>query len=100
MKNSRSGLSYSQQNEDNNFITQFQTVFEYLQEHVATASMVVAATGVPQKCDTPYKRDLEKTWRLWETDKKSCEKTRFKAWYLMTNPENALEGTPIQINLF
>lgn len=87
MKNSLSDLSYSQQNEDLYFITQLQTIFEYLQEHIATASMVAAATGVPQKCITSYNRDLEKGGILLETEKKTCENTRFKTWYLTTNPD-------------
>lgn len=69
--------------------TQLATIFQYLQEHIATASMVSDATGVPQKNICRYKRDLEKSGRLWEIEKKLCKKTGFKAWYLTTNPENA-----------
>ncbi len=81
-------------------LTQLQTIFKYLQEHTATASMVTDATGVPQKCITRYKRDLEKAGRLWEIEKTLCKKTGFKAWYLSTNPEKAPKHLLTQLNLF
>ena len=82
----------------NNHATQLQTIFTYLEKHIATASMVSHATGVPQKCITRYKRDLENSGRLWELEKTTCKHTGFKAWYLTTNPDLA----PIspQLNLF
>ena len=67
--------------------TQMQTIFHYLQDHVATASMVSNETGIPQKNITRYKRDLELNGMLWETEKKFCEVTGFRAWYITTNPE-------------
>lgn len=80
--------------------TQLQTIFQYLQKHSATASMVTDATDIPQKCITRYKRDLEKAGRLWEIEKKQCKKTGFKAWYLTTNPDNAPKHLLTQLNLF
>lgn len=71
------------------FNNQLKTIFLYLKEHVATASMVSEATGIPQKNICRYKRDLEKAGRLWEIEKKNCKETGFKAWYLTTNPEKA-----------
>lgn len=65
--------------------TQLQTIFEYLQNHVATASMVSQATGVPQKNLCRYKRDLERSGRLAEVRKGVCQQTGFSAWYLTTN---------------
>ena len=102
MKNANSlpGKLCSRWNSESQSQNQLQIIFAYLQNHIGTASMVAAATSVPQKCITRYKWDLEKAGQLWETDKKPCEKTRFKAWYLTTNPENAPEGIPIQLNLF
>ena len=73
----------------NNHATQLQTIFSYLKMHIATASMVSHATGVPQKCITRYKRDLEKAGHLWELQKTTCKQTGFKAWYLTANPELA-----------
>ena len=67
--------------------TQKQTIFQYLQTHMATASMVSDATGIPQKNITRYKRDMELSGILFETEKKRCEKTGFMAWFLTTNPE-------------
>lgn len=83
---------------NNGFQTQLKTILKYLQEHIATASMVSAATGVPQKNITRYKRDLEKAGRLWEIEKKLCKQTGFLAWYLTTNPDNASDNN--QLNLF
>ena len=69
------------------FKTDKQTIFEYLKEHTATASMVTEATGVPQKSICRYKRDLEKQGLLYEIEKRFCKLTGFRAWYLTTNPE-------------
>ena len=91
---------HKRQGKDKCFKSQLQTIFEYLQEHIATASMVTAQTGVPQKCITRYKRDLEKEGRLWEIEKKQCKKTGFKAWYLTTNPDKAPKNLLSQLTLF
>ncbi len=88
------------QGKDNYFRSQLVTIFEYLQYNVATASMVTDDTGIPQKCVTRYKRDLEKAGRLWEVEKKLCRKTGFKAWYLTTNPDYAPKHLLKQSNLF
>lgn len=93
-KNSRN----KRQNKDKVFKSQLKTIFQYLQEHIATASMVSAETGVPQKNICRYKRDLEKAGKIWEIEKKECKKTGFKAWYLTTNPE-LIPDNP-QLNLF
>ena len=74
---------------DTDFKSQLKTIFHYLQNHVATTSMISFATGIPQKNICRYKRDLEKAGRLWEVEKKLCKQTGFKAWYLTTNPEQA-----------
>lgn len=71
---------------DSSSANQLQTIFHYLKNHIATASMVTDATGVPQKCVTRYKRDLEKADMLWEIEKKNCQKTGFKAWYITCDP--------------
>ena len=89
---------HKRQGKDTDFKSQLKTIFQYLQEHIATASMVSAATGIPQKNITRYKRDLEKAGRLWEIEKKLCKQTGFKAWYLTTNPEQAPFNN--QLNLF
>src|ERR1700712_4195819 len=72
-----------------NSVTQKQTIFFYLKENIATASMVTAATAVPQKCICRYKRELEKSGLLWELVKKECKTTGFKAWYLTTDKKKA-----------
>lgn len=76
---------------------QLQTIFIYLQTHVATASMVTEATGIPQKNICRYKRDLEKAGRLWEIAKAPCKKTGFKAWYLTTDPSKAPQQRQLAI---
>lgn len=82
-----------------NHATQLKTIFLYLQNHVATASMVTEATGVPQKCICRYKRDLEKSKLLWEIKKDVCKHTGFRAWYLSTDPGKAPK-CPKQTSLF
>ena len=80
--------------------TQLQTIFQYLQEHIATASMVADATGIYQKNICRFKSDLEKAGRIWELEKKPCRKTGFKAWYLTTNPDKVPKHLLTQLNLF
>src|SRR5215510_10235154 len=91
---------HKRQNEGRTQLTQAQTIFQYLQEHIATASMVANVTGIYQKNICRYKRDLEKAGRLWETEKRPCKKTGFKAWYLTTNPDKAPKHLLTQLNLF
>ena len=74
------------------FISQERTIFNYLQKHTATASMISKATGIQQKNICRFKRDLELKGLLYEVEKKLCKVTGFKAWYLSTsqlsNPKN------------
>mgnify|MGYP003662894463 CR=1 FL=1 len=78
---------HSIKGKDTDHKSQLKTIFHYLEKHTATASMLSAATGVPQKNICRYKRDLEKAGQLWEIEKKSCKHTGFKAWYVTTNPD-------------
>jgi len=91
---------HKRQCEGNTHFNQLQTIFQYLSEHIATASMVADATGIYQKNICRYKRDLERAGRLWEIEKTLCKKTGFKAWYLTTNPNNAPKHLLTQLNLF
>lgn len=77
------------QDKDKVRTTQLQTIFSFLYENIATASMVSAATGIPQKNICRYKRDLEQAGLLWEITKSYCKLTKFKAWYLTTDPRKA-----------
>lgn len=91
-------LTCSEQSKVKYSNTQKKTIFEYLKQNVATASMVTEATEIPQKCITRYKRDLEKAGLLSELFKTTCKQTGFKAWYLTTNPD--LFPSSNQLNLF
>ncbi len=93
-------LSDSSKNEDKARQNQLQTIFQYLQKHDATASIVAADTGIPQKNICRYKRDLEKAGHLWEIRKDHCPLTGFKAWYLTTDPKKAPKYTSQQLTLF
>lgn len=87
-------------NEINKPQSQLQTIFQYLLTNVATASMVSESTGIPQKNITRYKRDLELNNMLWEIEKKICQKTGFKAWYLTTDKSKVTNcSTQFKINL-
>ncbi len=98
MKTHLNTSSHKRQDKDIHFKCQIKAVFEYLQENIATASMVSAATEIPQKNITRYKRKLEKMGLLWEVEKKLCKQTGFRASYLTTNPENAPKKN--QLDLF
>jgi hypothetical protein len=80
---------HKRQRKDKSHATQLKTIFQYLQTHIATATMVSHATQVPQKCICRYKRDLEKSGLLWEVKKGPCKITGFKAFYITTNPKFA-----------
>jgi hypothetical protein len=99
MENTNNNPLHKRQGKDTDFLSQLKTIFQFLKEHVATASMVSAATGIPQKNICRYKRDLEKAGRLWEIEKKLCKMTGFKAWYLTTNPDLAPTNNQ-QLELF
>ena len=79
---------HKRQGEGNTPKTQLQTIFQYLWENVATASMVSQATGIPQKNICRFKKDLENKGLLIELEKKPCKATGFKAWYISTNPKH------------
>lgn len=78
---------------------QKEVLFQYLQKHIATASMVAEATGIPQKNICWYKRELQKAGRLWEIGKGTCKKTGAKASYLTVNNNIAVTHL-IQLRLF
>lgn len=90
-------LTSNQTSKDTKPRTQLQTIFSYLYENNATASMVSAATGVPQKNICRFKRDLEQAGLLWEITKSYCMLTGFKAWYLTTNPDKALISPQLKL---
>jgi DNA-binding IclR family transcriptional regulator len=73
-------------------------VYEYLQNHLATATMVAKETGIPQKNICRYKRTLELNGMLSQVKKSRCQETGFKAWYLTTNPR--LFNSVQQMQLF
>lgn len=98
MMNNNNNPLHKRQSEDTHFNSQLETIFHYLQKYIATASMISAATGIPQKNICRYKRDLEKAGKLWEIEKKLCKRTGFKAWYLTTNKDKAPNKN--QLNLF
>ncbi|UPQ80734.1 hypothetical protein M0M57_07815 [Flavobacterium azooxidireducens] len=77
----------NEQGKNKLFQTQLKTIFEYLKNNTATASMVAEATGVPQKSICRYKRDLEKQGLLYEVEKRHCKLTGFRAYYLTTNQD-------------
>ena len=88
-KTDTQSLNYNsyKQGEFKQFNNQKKNIFNYLQKHIATASMVAEATGIPQKCITRYKRDFEKLGILAEVKKDYCKSTNHLAWYLTTNKE-------------
>jgi len=92
-------LSVENLSKDNTRLTQLKTIFQYLKENIATASMVSKATGIPQKNICRYKRDLEQAGQLWEIEKTLCKETGFKAWYLTTDPDKAPKRNT-QLKLF
>jgi len=73
------------QGKNTSFQSQEKTIFQYLKKHTATTTMLTAATGIPQKCITRYKRELEKEGKLQEVVKAICKSSGFKAYYLTTN---------------
>lgn len=61
---------------------QVEILLDYLENRVATASMISEATGIPQKNICRYKRKLEKEGRLFELYKSRCKFTGRLACYL------------------
>ena len=75
------------QSKDNNFQTQKKAIFDYLQNHNATASMIAKALDIPQKNICRHKRNLENLELLRELYKAPCKETGHRASYLSTNPK-------------
>lgn len=94
--NTPSKFQHKRLDKNTHFKGQEKTIFQYLQEHTATAAMISVATGIPHKNICRYKRDLEKAGKLWEVEKKMCAHTGFKAWYLTTNPNYVLNVEPLK----
>ncbi len=67
-----SSFSYCKANTSS---TELSTIFFYLNKHTATATMVAAATGIPQKNICRYKKDMEQSGILWEVRKDKCKCT-------------------------
>lgn len=76
--NNTNNPQHKRQGKGNTPFNQLQTIFQYLQEHIATASMVADATGIYQKNICRYKRDLEKAGRIWELEKSHVRKLDLK----------------------
>lgn len=74
------------QSENTSFQSQEKTIFKYLFENTATASMLSEATGIKQKNICREKRKLEIDGKLKEVRRGICKVTGFKAYYLSTNP--------------
>ena len=87
------------QPKDNTHEAQEKIVFDYLLLHVASASMVTDATGVPQKNITRYKRTFEDAGRLQQIKKDRCKITGRYVWYLTTN-KDLFPKIPTQLTLF
>ena len=82
---------HKRQYEDTSFEAQTKIIFNYLNNHTATATMVAKATGIPQKNICRYKRTLEKSGRLMVAFRTNCRVTGFRASYLTTN-ENFIKS--------
>ena len=93
-------LPNNEHGKGSDFKSQLQILVEYLRKCVATASMVTEQTGDPQKNICRYKRALEKAGLLWKVERKPCIVTRYRAWYLTTDPDKAPSHRIIQLNLF
>ena len=76
---------------------QIKTILLYLRTRVATASMVSAATGIPQKNICRYKRDLEKAGHLAEVKKGICQLTKFRAYYLTCDPDQFPKSNQLKL---
>ena len=87
------------QSKDNTHEAQEKIVFDYLLLHVASASMVTDATGVPQKNITRYKRNFEDAGQLQQIKRDRCKITRRYVWYLTTNKDLFFKTSP-QLTLF
>lgn len=61
---------------------QLKAVYSHLRQHIATATMISKATGIPQKNICRYKRKLERAGLIFQAELGICEETGHIAWYL------------------
>lgn len=102
MQTSKSKIPVNQEiSTDSYFESQKKVFYNYLNDNVATASMVSKATGIPHKNICRYKSQLQKEDMLWQLYKIKCKVTGHKAWYLTTNEERnqAFINSNVQYNL-
>jgi len=83
--NNPNAFQQKRQSKDKYKTNQLKTIFNYLQNNIATNTMVSEATGIPQKNICRYKKDLEKLGLLTEVKKSYCKSTNQLAWYITTN---------------
>lgn len=81
--------AFQNSNKGKNKLSQTKTVFEYLQQNIATNSMISAITGISRPNICRIKRQLEKMELLWIVKKGKCQITNHRAGYLTTNPAQA-----------
>ena len=85
---------------DTIFLSEEQIFFDYLQDHVASCTMVCAETGILQKNACRHKRQLEESNLLWKLYEKRCSITKRKVAWLTTNPELVPNIFDSQLSLF
>lgn len=98
INNNPNAFQHKRQGQDTKKSNQLKTIFNYLQNHIATNTMVSVATGIPQKNICRYKRDLEQLGSLAEVKKSYCKITKHLAWYITTNANSF--SKPNQYKLF
>jgi len=92
----------TRQPKDNQFRShkaQYKEFFEYLQTHIATATMAATALNIYRPNVCYYKRWLESSGKLWELYKGKCKVTGYTAAFITCNPDLAPKR-PKQTNLF
>ena len=72
---------------DKAYKTQLQTIFQYLQENVATASMVSIETGILRANICRYVAEWEKENLICIVRKGICPISKHRAGFYTTNPE-------------
>ena len=77
---------------------ELQQVYEYLQQHCATATMTATSLNIYRPNLCRRKRTLEKAGLLAEVKKGCCSITKLVATYITTNPD--LFPIDPQLNLF
>lgn len=67
--------------------SQEKSILSFVQDNIATNTMISKATGISRPSICRYKKNLEERGLIFEVERKLCKITGYPAWYLTANKD-------------